>query len=121
MSILVEAVEQVVVDPIQVSVDPLRLAREEINDVTMKYWFGGSIAKLTDLGEGKYRTATRRVLSLQSGLYHIVGVAHDRLLLKLRIIGVSQLVPGRPFLSIPLVDYRKTFQITRVLESASLS
>jgi hypothetical protein len=45
------------VSPIDVSVAPMDLDENSTNEETMRYFFGTSVARLRDLGEGNYRTS----------------------------------------------------------------
>lgn len=57
-------IEQITVSPIDVWVDPVQidedLPQDEINEQTMGYFFGQSIAGLRELGHGQYRTSVNR-------------------------------------------------------------
>ncbi|MEE9129087.1 MAG: hypothetical protein V3T84_03645 [Phycisphaerales bacterium] len=57
-------IEQITVSPIDVWVDPVEidedLPQDEINEQTMSYFFGQSIAALRDLGHDQYRTSVNR-------------------------------------------------------------
>ncbi len=57
-------VEQITVSAIDVWVDPVQIdedqSQEELNEQTIGYFFGTSIAALRDLGDGFYRTSVNR-------------------------------------------------------------
>ncbi len=59
---------QITVSPVQVWLDPIEidesLPQDELNELTMSYFFGYSIAALRDLGSGQYRTSVRRLVSM---------------------------------------------------------
>ena len=61
LDIPVDAIE---VTPIEIWVDPVEidetLPPEELNQITMAYFFGGSIAELREVGLGAYRTSIGR-------------------------------------------------------------
>ncbi len=56
--------DQITVSPIEVWVDPFEidetLPQDELNEATMGYFFGPSIAALTQVGPGEYRTSVGR-------------------------------------------------------------
>lgn len=62
------SVDQITVSPIEVWVDPIEidegLPPDELNEVTMEYFFGLSIAALRDLGNGQYLTSVDRLLHM---------------------------------------------------------
>ena len=61
--------DQITVSPINVSLDPLEihetLPPEDLNPITMAYFFGDSIAAIRPVGEGLYRTSINRMIPLQ--------------------------------------------------------
>ena len=63
------ALEQITVSPISVGPDPMEidesLPPEELNPITMGYYFGPSIAAIRPIGAGLYRTSINRLISLQ--------------------------------------------------------
>ena len=61
--------ELITVSPISVGPDPMEidesLPPEELNQITMAYYFGKSIAAISPVGEGLYRTSINRLIPLQ--------------------------------------------------------
>ena len=62
------SVDQIIVSPIEAWVDPVEidegLPQDELNEVTMDYFFGLSIAALHDLGNGQYLTSVDRLIHM---------------------------------------------------------
>lgn len=60
------AVDDIAVSVTDVWVDPVEidenLPEDELNELTMSYYFGESIARLTDLGDSAYRTSVNRAV-----------------------------------------------------------
>lgn len=62
------SVDQITVSPVEAWVDPIEidesLPQDELNEQTMEYFFGLSIAALRDLGNGQYRTSVDRLIHM---------------------------------------------------------
>jgi len=105
--------EGLAISSLSMAADPIDLGQPPVNPATMDYFFRpGSIARLTEVGAGHFRTSTDRWLTLQAGVAPL-GFAP---LVEWRVDGVPQRYLGSP---VELAVFMpRSFEVTAGLDAA---